>query len=154
MESKVVVKTFTPTRRPDPMPGARILGLKLDDEFEVATRISDGLSTAAVGRLAKELGVSDNRILTLTNIPESTYHSRKRKRQPLSAEESSRVYRIAKATAAAEAYFEGSKPAARRWLTNPKIALGGKTPLEFARTPEGSDYVIKLLERMEHGIAS
>ncbi|MEX2536572.1 MAG: antitoxin Xre/MbcA/ParS toxin-binding domain-containing protein [Trueperaceae bacterium] len=147
-------KRFVPTRRPQPVPGARILGLEIDDDFQVAKRISHGFSTTTVGRLAKELNVTDSRILKLTSIPESTYHSRKRNRRPLSMEESSRVYRIAKTAAAAEAYFEGNKAAARRWLTNPKAALGGETPLEFARTPEGSDYVVKLLERMEHGIIS
>lgn len=154
MEARMVGKRFVPTRQPEPVPGARILGLKIDDEFQVARRISDGFSTATIGRLAKELDVPDNRVLMLTSIPESTYHSRKRNRRPLSAEESSRVYRIAKAAAAAEAYFEGNRSAARRWLTSPKAALDGKIPLEFARTPEGSDYVIKLLERMEHGIIS
>ena len=55
---------------------------------------------------------------------------------------------------AAEGYFEGDKSAARHWLSQPKVALGGAIPLEFARTPEGSDYVIVLLRRMEHGVIS
>jgi putative toxin-antitoxin system antitoxin component (TIGR02293 family) len=136
------------------VPGARILGLKLEDELQVAVGIRDGFSTVTIGRLAKELDMPDSHVLALIDLPTSTYHSRKRNHRPLSAEESSRVYRIAKATAAAEDYFEGNKPAARRWLTNPKAALGGEAPLTFACTPEGSDYVIKLLERMEHGIIS
>ncbi len=145
---------FVPTRAPAPVPGARVLGLKIDNEFQVAERIAAGFSAATIGRLARELGVPDNRMLLLTSIPESTYHDRKRHKKPLSAEASSRVYRIAKATEAAVAYFEGNRSAARRWLTTPKVTIGGKTPLEFARTPEGSDYIIKLLSRMEHGIIS
>lgn len=147
-------RKFVPTRIPVPVPGARVLGLKIDNEFQVAERIDSGFSATTIGRLARELGVPDNRMLILTNIPESTYFDRKRRKKPLSPEASSRVYRIAKATEAAEAYFEGDMDAARRWLTSPKVAIGGKTPLEFARTPEGSDYIIKLLARMEHGIIS
>lgn len=69
-------------------------------------------------------------------------------------EHSSRLYRIAKVTEAAEAYFDGNEDAAKRWLTSPKVGLGGETPLAFASTPEGSDYVVELLERMEHGVVS
>ena len=148
------VRTFVPTRTPAPVLGARVLGLTIDSEFEVAERIAAGFSTTTISHLARELGVPDNRMLMLTSIPESTYFDRKRRKKPLSAEASSRVYRIAKATEAAEAYFEGDKDAARRWLVSPKASIGGKTPLEFACTPEGSDYVIKLLTRMEHGIIS
>ncbi len=150
----MTVKSFVPTRRPTPVPGARILGLRSDDEFKVAKRIQEGFSTATVSRLAQALAVTDKRVLAFANIPESTYHARKRKGAPLSAEESSRVYRIAKVTAAAEDFFENDDGAARRWLTGPKVALGGRTPIEFARTPEGSDYVIQLLGRMAHGVIS
>lgn len=150
----MVGKRFVPTRKPEPVPGARVLGLTIDNEFQIANSINAGLPTATIGRLARELDVSDKQILSATNIPESTFHAHKRDSKPLSADASSRVYRIAKATEAAEAYFEGNKSAARHWLTHPKVALGGATPLEFARTPEGSDYVIKLLGRLEHGVIS
>lgn len=148
------IRRFTPTRQPAPVPGARVLGLRSKDEFQVAKSIHDGFSTATVSRLAKSLGLPDSRVLGYTGIPESTFHTRKRQGKPLSPDESSRVYRIAKVTAAAEEFFEGNQEAARRWLANPKTALGGATPLEFARTPEGSDYVVKLLTRMAHGVIS
>lgn len=145
---------FIPTRTPEPVVGARVLGLKIDDEFQIATRISEGLPPATVKNLARALGVTDKQVLLVAKIPESTFHAQRRSRKPLTAEASSRIYRIAKATEAAEAYFEGDKAAARHWLTQPKVALKGATPLEFARTPEGSDYVIGLLGRMEHGVIS
>lgn len=150
----MVVKSFVPTRRPPPVPGARILGLTSDDEFKVAKSIEEGFSTATVNCLAQALAVPASRVLAFANIAESTYHARKRKGAPMSAEESSRVYRIAKVTAAADDFFERDVEAARRWLTGPKAALGGATPIEFARTPEGSDYVIQLLGRMAHGVIS
>lgn len=150
----MVGKRFVPTRTPEPILGARILGLKIDDEFEIAHRLNTGLPTTAIGRLARELDVTDKQVLIATSIPESTFHAHKRDGKPLSADASSRVYRLARAAEAAEAYFEGDKAAARHWLTHPKLALDGATPLEFARTPEGSDYVIKLLHRMEHGVIS
>ncbi len=145
---------FVPKRSPEPVRGARALGIDDVDEFRMAERVHDGLPTATVQVLARQLDVSDRYILAVTSIPESTFHSRRSDKKPLSAEASSRLYRIAKAVEAAEEYFEGDRNAAQRWLTHPKVALGGRRPLEFARTPEGSDYVIKLLDRMAHGVIS
>lgn len=147
-------KRFVPTRRPSPVPGAHALGLKITDELQVANRIRKGFSPTVLHRLAKNLDLTDKQVLILSDIPASTFHARKRSGKPLSPEHSSRLYRIAKAAEAADAYFEGDKDAAKRWLTSPKVALGGETPLAFASTPEGSDYVIKILERMEHGVIS
>lgn len=93
-------------------------------------------------------------VLLLIEMPPSPFHARKRSGKPLSPEQSSRLYRMAEATEAAEAYFEGNKESAKRWLTGPKVALGGETPRVFASSPEGSDYVARLLERMEHGVIS
>jgi putative toxin-antitoxin system antitoxin component (TIGR02293 family) len=154
MEVVTTDKPFVPSRQATPVSGARVLGLKLDSEFQVAEHIDTGFSSVTVGRLAREIGLSEKRVLSLIRVPESTYHERKRRRKALSPEASSRLYRIARATEVAEAYFEGDKTAARRWLGSPKVALGGKTPLEFAATPEVSDYVIKLLGRMEHGVVT
>ena len=64
-------KSFIPTRKPEPVLGTRILGLEVDNEFEIASRINAGLPTASIGRLARELDVSDKQVLTVTNIPES-----------------------------------------------------------------------------------
>lgn len=147
-------KRFVPKRRPEGVPGTHILGMRITDEFQVAQRIRKGFAPRTVGRLAKELDLSDKQVLILSDIPASTFHARKRSGKALSPEHSGRLYRIAKATEAAKAYFEGDKQAARRWLSSPKLALGGETPLAFASTPEGSDYVLKLLERMEHGVVS
>jgi putative toxin-antitoxin system antitoxin component (TIGR02293 family) len=43
---------------------------------------------------------------------------------------------------------------ARLWFTSPKIALGGKTPLEYADTELGAREVEDLLSRLEHGVFS
>jgi putative toxin-antitoxin system antitoxin component (TIGR02293 family) len=154
VEVRMISRKFVPTRKSAPILGARILQLDIDSDFQVAEHINQGLPPKTVKHLAEHLDFTVNALLTFTNIKSSTYHDRQRKKRPLSPEESSRIYRLAKVVEAAEAYFEGDKEAALRWLNQPKVALGGKVPLEFARTPEGSDYVIKLLGRMEHGVIS
>jgi uncharacterized protein (DUF2384 family) len=47
----------------------------------------------------------------------------------------------------------GSKSKADAWLTQPKIAFGGSTPLELAHTEEGYELVKAELERISHGFA-
>lgn len=145
---------FIPTRTPPPVLGTRTLGLELSSEFEVAASIRDGLPSSAINALARQLDRSNKYVLSITNIPESTFHHHQKTRKPLSADASSRVYQVARAVEAAEEYFENDKGAAQHWLTHPKLALGGETPLEFSRTPQGSDYVVKLLKRMAHGVIS
>ena len=48
----------------------------------------------------------------------------------------------------------GSLEQARRWFSNPKRALGNKTPMEFCDTELGAEEVTNLLGRIEHGVFS
>lgn len=53
----------------------------------------------------------------------------------------------------AEAIF-GNKAKADQWLTQPKTALGGSTPLELAQTEAGYELVKAELKKLSHGYAS
>ena len=147
-------RRFVPSREPEPLPGTRILDLDVDSEFRMVERLERGLDTEAVKRLARHLDVSLKEVLDLTDIKSSTFHGRSQRGEPLAPEESERVYRLAKITEAAEAYFDDDSAAARRWLAGTKVGLGGKSPIEFARTAEGADYVVNLLGRLAHGVVS
>ncbi|UCH27369.1 MAG: DUF2384 domain-containing protein [Trueperaceae bacterium] len=147
------MESFVPTRTPEPPAGTRILNLEATSSLQVIERLDEGLATDSVVRLASHLELPVGRVLELVDIKSSTFHDRKKRRRRLSPEESGRVYRLAKVVEAAEAYFEEGG-AARRWLSHPKVALGGKAPLAVSRTAEGADYVIKLLGRMAHGVIS
>lgn len=70
----------------------------------------------------------------------------------LSTAESDRLVRLARLFAAAEALHEGNTDAARRWMESPKTALGGVTPLAYARTEVGAREVENLIGRLEHGV--
>lgn len=47
----------------------------------------------------------------------------------------------------------GNKVKADTWLTQPKTALGGSTPLEQAQTEAGYELVKAELEKLSHGFA-
>jgi len=135
------------------LPGTRVLELDAKNELQVVEELEAGLSFQSVEHLARYLDLSLSSVLSLTDIKSSTFHDRKKRHKRLSADESGRVYRLAKVAEAAEEYF-GDRDQARRWLDHPKVALGGKSPLAFARTAEGAAYVLNLLGRMAHGVIS
>lgn len=45
----------------------------------------------------------------------------------------------------------GNKEKADTWLTQPKTALGGSTPMQLAHTEEGYERVKAELEKLSHG---
>ena len=147
------MEAFVPTRSPDPLPGTRLLALEASSNFEIVEQLEQGLSPTSVERLAQHLDVPVIRMLELADLNSSTFFAAKKRRRRLNPEASGRVYRLAKVVEAAEAFFE-DQDAARRWLSQPKVALGGQVPLSFARSAEGADYVVKLLGRMAHGVVS
>ena len=55
---------------------------------------------------------------------------------------------------AALSYFDRKHYDAFEWLGYPSAALGGQTPLERAKTEAGSQDVLDLIGRLEHGIAT
>ena len=67
-------------------------------------------------------------------------------------DETDRLVRTSRVFARAIELFEGNSDNARRWLTNPVGALGGRTPLDFASTDVGAIEVENLIGRLEYGI--
>ena len=69
----------------------------------------------------------------------------------LSPEESDRVLRLARVAAQAEEVLGGREDAVK-WLHRPSRSLGGHKPLELVRTDAGSELVVDVLGRLEHGV--
>ena len=64
------------------------------------------------------------------------------------------MLRIARVFDLAAALFEHDLASANVWLREPKKALGGEAPLQFARTEVGAREVEHLIGRLEHGVLS
>jgi putative toxin-antitoxin system antitoxin component (TIGR02293 family) len=64
------------------------------------------------------------------------------------------VLRLSRVYAGALGLFGGDLRRARRWLSTPKVALGGGTPLGYSRVDVGAQEVVDLVGRIEHGIPS
>lgn len=131
---------------------SHLLGLSEGGRLELIEAIDGGLSVEAFERVAHVLDVPEKELATLLRITPSTLARRKRGGS-LSLAESERLYRIAFLLERAYQVL-GEPEAAQRWLSSGKRALGGETPLAFARTEPGAREVEDLLGRLEYGIPS
>ena len=99
-----------------------------------------------VARRAVEPGASATAFV-YSVVPPATFKRRSR----LSAQESERTERLARAVALAEALWANARDA-RAFLNRPHPLLDGDTPLNVARTELGARRVERLLHEIEHGL--
>lgn len=78
--------------------------------------------------------------------------SRRRDAGRLDPVESDRLMRFSMLVDAAVKLFEGDVNAARQWLRAAQPALGGRTPIGFAKTTVGSREVEDLIGRLDRGV--
>ena len=121
--------------------------------FKTIKAIKKGVAYTTFETLQKEIGVSKETLSKTVNIASRTLHRRKQEGK-FRSDESERVYRVATLFDKTLALFDGDLSQARHWLSTPKKALRGNTPMEFADTELGAQEVIDLIGRMEHGVFS
>lgn len=114
----------------------------------VSRGLPKGVLKASIERIYKD--PEDRKQLMYRIIPEATY---KRRRESLSAEESSKAERLARIFATA-AYVWNSENEARIFLTTPHSMLKGSTPLDVSMSELGARRVEELLWRLYYGIAA
>ena len=148
----MVTLASPPTTDPPPDMLSQLLGLHPSNRLHVIEAVAEGLHVSAFERLAAALGMTERRLAECLRMTTSTLARRKRSER-LSSAESERLYRIAFIIARA-VHVLGSLEDARRWLDTGKRALGGTTPLAFAKTEPGAREVEDLLGRIEYGIPS
>jgi putative toxin-antitoxin system antitoxin component (TIGR02293 family) len=108
-----------------------------------------GLHKEAFTRLKGVIDASGDELAQAVRIPARTIA----RREVFKPDESERIFRVASAFQRAIEVL-GSLEQARRWFSNPKRALGNKTPMEFCDTELGAEEVTNLLGRIEHGVFS
>ena len=114
--------------------------------------VQDGLPTAALEALVERGDLTAHEVETYI-IPRRTLAHRKRRRQPLSPEESDKLARVARIFAIAYDTFQDRAKAAT-WLRRPNRALQGAAPVELLSTDSGARVVEQTLERIASGVFS
>ncbi len=109
-----------------------------------------GLPRVSFDNLRSELGVSTEEFADVLGIPTRTLARRTDRFKP---DESERLLRVGSVVQKAYDVLE-DMTAVRRWMNQPKRALGGLTPLRCCDTEIGAREVEALLIRIEHGVFS
>ena len=128
-----------------------LVGLKDLDPLRILKKVSQGLRFQSLVLFQENTLFSPRDVAELVSIPPRTLHRRKAEGR-LDPVESDRLLRVARVFAKALGLFEGDAAAARDWFHTPARALGGKRPIQLARTDLGSREVEALVDRLEHGV--
>jgi putative toxin-antitoxin system antitoxin component (TIGR02293 family) len=129
------------------------LGLSASNSAELIQQVERGFSFKTLHTLESRSGLPGAALAGLVGIPERTL-ARRRSKGKFTPEESERLLRLGTVFEQAVELFEGDNAAALRWLTAPRKALEGKTPLAYARTELGAREVEDLIGRLEYGVVS
>jgi putative toxin-antitoxin system antitoxin component (TIGR02293 family) len=113
-------------------------------------QVEQGLPLATLEEFAAYSGFAMKDLLEVV-IPLRTLKHRRQRQEPLSAEESDRLARVARLWEYALKVF-GDPDKARRWLTKPKIRFDERTPLQMMHTGAGGDGVEEMLGQIEEGM--
>ena|SRR5271165_583905 len=129
------------------------LRLATGEAHELIRKIEQGLPLQVLESLAMGLGMGLAELGARLGIPPRTLARRKAAGR-LSPDESERVVRVARLLEKTLVLFGWDGAEALQWLRQPKQALAGESPLDYARTEIGAREVENLLGRIEHGVFS
>jgi putative toxin-antitoxin system antitoxin component (TIGR02293 family) len=117
---------------------------------ELRERVERGLPYRSLESVRERLRLTLPEFASVLHMPPRTLARRKQARR-LDADESDRLYRLARMAAHAVAVF-GTEDKATTWLHRPNRALGGETPVRLLGTDIGARQVEEVLGRLEHGL--
>lgn len=130
---------------------ARNADYELHDHRQSALRVEEGLPVTDLVDFGREAGFTVDELARLVHIPPRTYARRVASKARLSLPEGERAVRVMRLYDHAKQLFVTHENT-RQWLNGELAALGGRTPLDFARTEQGAREVENLIGRIEHGI--
>jgi putative toxin-antitoxin system antitoxin component (TIGR02293 family) len=137
----------------DVLGGASVFkGRAVPTSAEVRERIKKGLPYRSLESVRERLQLSVTEAVSVLHMPARTL-ARRRQTRKLDADESDRLYRIARVAAHAFAVF-GAEDKAALWLRRPNRALNGDLPLDLLDTDIGARQIEDVLGRIEHGVVS
>lgn len=129
------------------------LGFRSVETPELIERLEAGFPFHVLRKFESNSGMESAALISILGIPERTL-ARRRTAGRLAPEESERLLRISTVFEKAVALFDDDVASAVQWLTTSKKALGGETPLRYAKTEPGAREVENLIGRLEHGVFS
>jgi putative toxin-antitoxin system antitoxin component (TIGR02293 family) len=129
------------------------LGIRSAGTPELIEQLEAGFPFDTLRKFEANSGMASAVLISVLGIPERTL-ARRRSAGRLAPEESERLLRISSVFEKAVELFDDDVASAVQWLTTSKKALGGETPLRYAKTEPGAREVENLIGRLEYGVFS
>lgn len=126
---------------------------EIDDNTAMAQRVEEGLPVSDIVAFGKQAGFTNDELAKLIQIPPRTYARRVASKARLKVHEGERAVRLMRLFERAKQVF-GTDENTRGWFNAKILALGRKTPLEYAQTEPGAREVEDIIGRIEDGIVS
>ena len=123
------------------------------DNSTLAAKVEEGLPVEDVVAFGREAGFTIDELARLIQVPPRTYARRVARRSRLKIDEGERAVRLMRLYDRAKKVFK-THERTRSWLNRPLRVLGGRRPLDFARTEPGAREVEAVLDRFEHAVYS
>jgi putative toxin-antitoxin system antitoxin component (TIGR02293 family) len=132
--------------------GNKYLNIKLRTSMDLIDLTHKGVTKSALNYFIKYMDISQKQIARLLNITPRTIQKLKPK-DLFKPGVSEQILKLAEVFAKGIDVF-GDKSTFKSWLEQPNVALGRKVPIDLLDTRYGSDMVLDILGRIEHGIYS
>lgn len=126
---------------------------EIHDNHAMAQKVEEGLPVMDVVQFGRQAGFTTDELARLIQIPARTYARRVADKARLKVHEGERAARLMRLFDRAKEVF-GTDENTRGWFNASILALGGKTPLEYAQTEPGAREVENIIGRIEHGVFS
>ena len=127
-------------------------GRTLPNATELRDRVRTGLPYQSLDSIRDRLNLSLPEAAIVLHVPLRTL-ARRRHGRKLDADESDRLYRLARIAGQAVAVL-GTEEKAATWLRRANRALNGEVPLGLLDTDLGARQIEDVLGRIEHGVVS
>ena len=134
----------------DRLGGKKLLKRQVRSDLDLVEAIQGGLPTRVLEEVLHS-GLFQPAELYAIVVARRTLAHRKRKRQPLSPEQSDRLTRMVRIAERAEETL-GDREKAARWLRKPNRGLQGKRPIDLLESDIGARMVERALGHIEHGL--
>lgn len=132
--------------------GLAVLKVEVNRDYDLEKLVARGLPYQTVDKLVERIYPQD-KTKRQQIIPSSTYY-RRRKAGYLTAEESSKVERIARVYVMMLEIWDGEEDSARCFMQTKHHLLDNRSPFEASLSELGARQVEDILRRIEFGIFS
>jgi putative toxin-antitoxin system antitoxin component (TIGR02293 family) len=137
---------------------ARFMGLRRWNEIDdigLVDAVRRGLPAKTAEAVAQKIDPEGKYLKPTDIIPKSTLHRRQKSQQPLSKDESERIFALSKVLAEALRIYGGDTERCAHFLVRKHPMLANRAPLDLAvESIAGAELVLKLLAKADAGIAA